>query len=115
MRLRRRHGKRGKRRLRLGGPGQGISGMTDKSLDFGCTDAPTNHGELKRALENGGPVPHIPVAMGAVAPIYNLPEVKERWVIHDGQQFNEPLHYAALPPARVERAERQIEQVASKQ
>ena len=27
------------------------------------------------------------------------------WVVHDGQQFNEPLHYARLPQAAVERAE----------
>jgi len=60
------------------GSGQGITGMTDTSFDFGCTDAPMSDGELKKALLNGGPVLHIPVAMGAVAPIYNLPEVKER-------------------------------------
>ena len=34
------------------------------------------------------------------------------WIIHDGQQFSEPLHYAPLPPALVERAERKVSQVA---
>ena len=36
-----------------------------------------------------------------------------RWVIHEGQQFSEPLQYAPLPPALVERAERQIGEVAA--
>jgi phosphate transport system substrate-binding protein len=35
-----------------------------------------------------------------------------RWVIHEGQQFSEPLQYAPLPAALVERAEHQIGEVA---
>jgi phosphate ABC transporter phosphate-binding protein len=60
------------------GSGKGIAGMTEKKLDFGCTDAPLSDQELKAAETLGGTVVHVPVAMGAVAPIYNLPEVKER-------------------------------------
>jgi len=60
------------------GSGAGISGMTDRSLDFGCTDAPMTDAELQAASQQGGPVAHVPLAMGAVAPVYNLPETKER-------------------------------------
>jgi phosphate transport system substrate-binding protein len=60
------------------GSGAGISGMTDRSLDFGCTDAPMTDAELQAANQNGGAVAHIPLAMGAVAPVYNLPETRER-------------------------------------
>ncbi len=60
------------------GSGKGITGMTDKSLDFGCTDAPMSDAELKTAADVGGVVVHVPVTLGAVAPIYNLPDLKER-------------------------------------
>jgi phosphate ABC transporter phosphate-binding protein len=60
------------------GSGMGITGMTDKSLDFGCTDAPMNDAELEAANQKGGAVAHIPLAMGSVAPVYNLPDAKER-------------------------------------
>jgi ABC-type phosphate transport system substrate-binding protein len=36
-----------------------------------------------------------------------------RWVIHDGQQFSEPLHYAPRPPALVERTEHKISELAA--
>jgi ABC-type phosphate transport system substrate-binding protein len=60
------------------GSGKGISGMAEKELDFGCTDAPMNDQELKAAEKVGGAIVHVPVALGAVAPIYNLPELKDR-------------------------------------
>ena len=60
------------------GSGRGIAGMTDRSLDFGCTDAPMNAAELQQADARGGVVVHVPLAMGAVAPIYNVPDVKTR-------------------------------------
>src|SRR5262249_53025367 len=58
------------------GSGNGIKGLTEKSLDFGCTDAPMNEEQLAKV---GGPdkVVHIPLVMGAVVPIYNLEEVKQ--------------------------------------
>ncbi len=58
------------------GSGMGITGMTDQSLDFGCTDAPMSDAELKVAADKGGAVNHLPLAMGAVAPVYNLPGIK---------------------------------------
>src|SRR4051794_2689205 len=54
------------------GSGGGIQQMTARSFDFGCTDAPLNEEQLKKAQETGGDVVHVPLAMGAVVPIYNL-------------------------------------------
>jgi phosphate transport system substrate-binding protein len=34
--------------------------------------------EIMEAAKVGGPVVHVPLALGAIAPIYNLPDVKER-------------------------------------
>jgi phosphate ABC transporter phosphate-binding protein len=58
------------------GSGGGIQQMTAKTLDFGCTDAPMNEEQLKKASDIGGDVIHVPLAMGAVVPAYNLNEVK---------------------------------------
>ncbi len=57
------------------GSGNGIQQMTGKVLDFGCTDAPMNKEETENAKGEGGEVVHIPVIMGAVAMIYNVPGV----------------------------------------
>ena len=59
------------------GSGGGIQQMTAKTIDFGCTDAPMNDEQLRKAREVGGEVVHIPLIMGAVVPAYNLEEVKE--------------------------------------
>jgi phosphate ABC transporter phosphate-binding protein len=54
------------------GSSTGIEQMTEKAIDFGCSDAPMNAEQLKRAEAKGGPVVHIPLVMGAVVPVYNL-------------------------------------------
>src|SRR6476620_846799 len=59
------------------GSGYGISNVTSKNLDFGCSDAPMSAKELEAAKAAGGEVVHVPVAIGAVAVVYNLPEVKD--------------------------------------
>lgn len=59
------------------GSGGGIQQMTAKTFDFGCTDAPMNEEQLKKAREFGGEVAHVPLALGAVVPAYNLEEAKE--------------------------------------
>ena len=59
------------------GSGGGIRQMTDKTLDFGCTDAPMTDDQLKAASEKGGDVVHIPLVMGGVVPVYNLPGVEK--------------------------------------
>jgi len=55
------------------GSGAGISQLTNKTVDFGASDAPLN-GKQDSALS--APAIHIPVTAGAVVLSYNLPEVK---------------------------------------
>jgi phosphate transport system substrate-binding protein len=56
------------------GSGAGISQLTNKTVDFGASDAPMN-GKQDSALT--GPAIHIPITAGAVVLSYNLPEVKD--------------------------------------
>jgi len=56
------------------GSGGGIKGLTDKTVDFGASDAPLSDDQAK-AL-NAAAI-HIPVTAGAVVLSYNLPEVKD--------------------------------------
>jgi phosphate transport system substrate-binding protein len=61
------------------GSAAGITMMTETKVDFGCTDAPLNKDQLKKAEETNGDVIHVPLCMGAVAMAYNLegnPEVR---------------------------------------
>ena len=55
------------------GSGAGISQLTNKTVDFGASDAPMN-GKQDSAVS--APVVHIPVTAGAVVLSYNLPEVQ---------------------------------------
>jgi phosphate transport system substrate-binding protein len=57
------------------GSSTGITEMIEKKNDFGCTDAPMNAEQLKKAAEAGGDVFHIPLTMGPVVPVYNLPDL----------------------------------------
>lgn len=52
------------------GSGGGIRQLSEQTVDFGATDAPMSDAELAKA--KGGPVLHIPTALGALAIIYNL-------------------------------------------
>jgi len=58
------------------GSGDGVKRFIDKERDFGCTDAPLTAEQIEKA---GGKseVLQIPLAMGAVVPIYNLKDVAE--------------------------------------
>ena len=51
------------------GSGGGIKGITEKTLEFGATDAPMSKKEIAKA---GGGVINIPVIAGAVVASYNL-------------------------------------------
>ena len=53
------------------GSGGGIKQFTEKTVDFGATDAPLSTSEFQKA---GNPV-HIPETIGSVVLAYNLPEV----------------------------------------
>jgi phosphate transport system substrate-binding protein len=55
------------------GSGGGIRQLSEQTVDFGASDAPMSDAELAKA--KGGPVLHIPTALGAVAVTYNLREV----------------------------------------
>ena len=56
------------------GSGGGILQVTNKTVDFGASDAPMN-GKQDSAIS--APVVHIPVTAGAVVLSYNLPEMKD--------------------------------------
>jgi phosphate ABC transporter phosphate-binding protein len=71
------------------GSGAGIAQMIEKTIDFGCSDAQMNPEQLKRAKDSHGEVVHIPLAMGAVVPAYNLAEVKDKPVRFTGEVLAE--------------------------
>jgi len=54
------------------GSGYGIQQTVARNIDFGCSDAPMLKKEVEKA---DGEIIHVPVTMGAVAVIYNLPEL----------------------------------------
>ena len=56
------------------GSGGGILQLTNKTVDFGDSDAPLNDEQTQKM---GVPVLHIPMCSGAVVISYNLPEVKD--------------------------------------
>jgi len=59
------------------GSGSGIQQMIDRTLDFGCSDAPMNDKQIEAAKQKQGDVVHIPLAMGAVVPAYRLAEIEK--------------------------------------
>jgi len=54
------------------GSGGGILQLTNKTVDFGGSDAPLNADQAKKI---GAPILHIPMASGAVVITYNVPGV----------------------------------------
>ncbi len=59
------------------GSGFGIKQTTDKNFAFGCSDAPMNKKEFDAAKAAGGDLIHVPLTIGAVAIVFNLPDVPE--------------------------------------
>ena len=55
------------------GSGAGIKQITEKTVDFGASDAPMTDAQLKAAPD----ILHIPTAMGAVVVTYNLANVTQ--------------------------------------
>ncbi|MFA6149103.1 MAG: phosphate ABC transporter substrate-binding protein PstS [bacterium] len=51
------------------GSGGGIKQITAGTVNFGATDAPMTDEEMRKT---SGPILHIPTALGAVVPVYNL-------------------------------------------
>ena len=61
------------------GSGGGIKQITEKTVDFGASDAPLTDEQLQKAPN----LQHIPTVMGAVVIVWNLPEVKELRIAPD--------------------------------
>jgi phosphate transport system substrate-binding protein len=59
------------------GSGNGIQQMIKGAIRFGCTDAPLDEEQLRAARAARGEVLHIPLALGGVVPIYNVPGTPE--------------------------------------
>ena len=57
------------------GSSAGIKFILDKEVDFGCTDSPMTDAQLEEVRKNGGTILHIPLILGAVVPVYNVPGV----------------------------------------
>jgi diguanylate cyclase (GGDEF)-like protein len=53
------------------GSGAGIKQISEQTIDFGATDGPMTDDQLSKA--KGGKILHIPLSLGAVAVVYNLP------------------------------------------
>src|SRR3989442_11467522 len=51
------------------GSGGGIKQITEKTVDFGASDAPMSNEEMQKAQG----IQHIPTVMGAVVVVYNVP------------------------------------------
>ncbi|HVO71675.1 MAG TPA: phosphate ABC transporter substrate-binding protein PstS [Aggregatilineaceae bacterium] len=61
------------------GSGGGIQGISDQSVDFGASDGAMTDDQLAQA--KGGPILHIPMALGGVVPTYNLTELQGQDVL----------------------------------
>src|SRR6185503_11148993 len=55
------------------GSGGGIKQITERTVDFGASDAPMSNEEMQKASG----IQHIPTVMGAVVVIYNAPGIQE--------------------------------------
>ena len=55
------------------GSGGGIKGVQDQTVDFGASDAPMTDEQLIAA--KGGEIVHVPTALGAIVPSYNIPDL----------------------------------------
>jgi phosphate transport system substrate-binding protein len=65
------------------GSGTGIKQLSDKTTDFGGTDAPMTEAQMKAA--SGGEIVHLPMVIGAVVPVYNVPGLdKNRPLVFSG-------------------------------
>jgi phosphate transport system substrate-binding protein len=87
------------------GSGGGIKGIQDQTVDFGASDAPMTDEQLQAA--KGGPIFHIPTALGAIVPTYNVPNLNAKLkftgetlagiFLGDIQKWNDPKLVADNP------------------
>ncbi len=57
------------------GSGAGQKQILAQTVDFGASDSPMSNADMAKT-PNGNALLHIPIALGAVVPIYNLPELQ---------------------------------------
>jgi phosphate transport system substrate-binding protein len=60
------------------GSGAGVKNITDKTVDFGASDAPMSDDELKAA---SAPILHIATTIGAVVITYNVKDVPDKLML----------------------------------
>jgi len=87
------------------GSGGGIQGIQNQTIDFGASDAPMTDDQL--AAAKGGAIFHIPTALGAIVPTYNIPGVNAKLkftgdtlagiYLGDIQKWNDPKLVADNP------------------
>ncbi|MBV8717209.1 MAG: phosphate ABC transporter substrate-binding protein PstS [Chloroflexi bacterium] len=87
------------------GSGGGIKGLQDQTVDFGASDAPMTDEQIKAA--KGGELFHIPTALGAIVPTYNVPDTSSQLkftgdtlsaiYLGDVQKWNDPRLVADNP------------------
>jgi phosphate transport system substrate-binding protein len=58
------------------GSGGGIRQITTRTVDFGASDGIMNDEQTAAAEASGGPILHIPMTVGAVAVVVNLPDLQ---------------------------------------
>ncbi len=68
--------KKGKIGYEAIGSGAGAKRLLDKKVDFACSDVPLTSKMLEAAKKDGNEIIHVPLALGAVVPVYNLPGLK---------------------------------------
>ena len=66
------------------GSGVGVAQFTANKVDFGATDVPMTAIEAFVAAGNGGPVLQMPVVLGAVAVVFDLPAIGSHTLQLDG-------------------------------
>ena len=90
------------------GSGGGIKQITEKTVDFGASDAPMNDEELAKAQ---GKILHIPTTLGSVVLAYNLdgvqtglkltPEVLSAIFLGEIKEWNDPKLVELNPDAKL--------------
>ncbi len=58
-----------------GGSGKGVTNTLERDLPFGCSDDPVSDKEFEKYKVSPADLLHVPLALGAVVPMYNLPGV----------------------------------------
>jgi phosphate transport system substrate-binding protein len=59
------------------GSGGGITNIQNKTVDFGASDAIMSQSQEQTAVASGGPILHIPMTIGGIAVVMNLPGITQ--------------------------------------